>query len=93
MTIPFRWKLLGSYLLLILALGGGLYLYLDQRLDSFQVSVLQGELLTETKLAVLVAENGVRELPRDAPAIAASLGRAGSARVTIIAQDGRVVGD
>ena len=93
MTISFRWKLLGSYLLLILILGGGLYVYLERRLDSFQVSVLQGELLTEAKLAVLVAEQGVRDLTRDAPGIAASLGRAGSARVTIISQDGWVVGD
>jgi two-component system, OmpR family, phosphate regulon sensor histidine kinase PhoR len=91
--ISFRWKLLGSYLLLILLLGGGLYLYLDQRLAELQLSVLQGELLTEAKLAVLVAEGGVRELTRDAPAIAASLGRAGSARVTIIDREGRVVGD
>ena len=93
MTIPFRWKLLSSYLLLILVLGGGLYLYLEQRLNSFQVAVLQGELLTEAKLAVLVAENGVRDLQRDAPIIAASLGRAGAARVSIIVQDGRVAGD
>ena len=82
MTITFRWKLLGSYLLLILVLGGGLYLYLEQRLNSFQEAVVQGELLTEAKLAVLVAENGVRDLSRDAPGIAASLGQAGSARVT-----------
>ncbi len=93
MNIPFRWKLLGSYLLLIFLLGGGLYLYLDQRLEALQVAVLQGELLTEAKLAVLVAESGVGELIKDAPAVAVSLGRAGSARVTIIGRDGRVVGD
>ena len=93
MTIAFRWKLLGSYLLLLLVLGGGMYLYLNQRLDSFQQSVLQGELLTEAKLAVLAAESGVRDLSRDAPSIAVSLGRAGSARVTIINQEGWVVGD
>jgi two-component system phosphate regulon sensor histidine kinase PhoR len=93
MTISFRWKLLGSYLLLLLVLWGGLYLYLNQRLDSLQVALLQGELLTEAKLAVLAAENAVRDLPVDAPRIAESLGRAGSARVTIINQNGQVVGD
>ena len=93
MTVPFRWKLLGSYLLLILLLGGGLYLYLDQRMEALQRSVLQGELLTEAKLATLMAESGMRDLTRDAPAMATALGRAGSARVTIIARDGRVAGD
>ncbi len=93
MIIPFRWKLLCSYLLLILLLGGGLWLYLERRLEALQLAVLQGELLTEAKLAVLVAESGVRVMAQDAPVVAASLGRAGSARVTIIGKDGRVVGD
>lgn len=93
MIIPFRLKLLVSYLLLILVLGGGFFFYLEERLDASQVSVLKGELLTEAKLAVLTAENGLREINRDAPQIASALGRAGSARVTIIDRDGRVAGD
>ncbi len=93
MTVPFRWKLLCSYLLLILLLGGGLYFYLDHRLESLQRSVLQGELLTEAKLAALVAERGIGSMTTDAPAIATALGHAGSARVTIITKDGRVTGD
>lgn len=93
MTIPFRWKLLGSYLLLILALGGGLYLYLERRLDSFQVSVLQGELTTEARIAGLMVESTITDLHRDAPQVATQLARTGAARVTIIDKDGWVVGD
>jgi len=93
MTVPFRWKLLGSYLLLILVLGGGIFVYLEQSLDAFQVSVLRSELLTEAKLARLVTENALLDLAHDAPRIATALGRAGSARVSIIDRNGRVVGD
>ncbi len=93
MTIPFRWKLLGSYLLLVALLGGGIFFYLEERLDSSQVSLLRAELLTEAKLAVLVAENVGGGVSPDPPSLAASLGRAGSARVTIIDREGKVVGD
>ena len=93
MTVPFRWKLLGSYLLLILVLGGGILVYLERSLDAFQVSVLRSELLTEAKLARLVTENALWDLTHDAPRLATALGRAGSARVSIIDRNGRVVGD
>jgi two-component system phosphate regulon sensor histidine kinase PhoR len=93
MTISFRWQLFGSYLLLLLVLGGGLYLYLDHRLEILQLSVLQGELTTEAHLAVLMAENSITDLRRDAPRVATLLARSGAARVTIISGDGSVVGD
>ena len=93
MTIPFRMKLLCSYLLLIAALGGGFFLYLEQRLDVSQVEILRGELLTEARLTVLVAQSDVRDTVRDAPAVASALGHAGAARVSLITRDGRVVGD
>ena len=93
MTIPFRWQLLGSYLLLLLVLGGGLYVYLDHRIEDLQMSVLQGELTTEAHLAALMAENSMTDLHRDAPRVATLLARAGATRVTIISSDGWVVGD
>ena len=93
MNIPFRWQLLGSYLLLLLVLGGGLYFYLDHRIEDLQMSVLQGELTTEAHLAALMAENSITDLRRDAPQVATLLARSGAARVTIISGDGWVAGD
>lgn len=84
---------MGTYLLLVLLMGGVLYGYLSHTLDTFLLSEIRANLFSEARLARLTASEEVRSLRRDAPAAAAAIGRELQARVTIIAADGQVVGD
>jgi two-component system, OmpR family, phosphate regulon sensor histidine kinase PhoR len=93
MNSSFRWKLMGSYLLLVLVLGAGLYAYLSYWLEQSMVSGSREHLKDEARAASLMASKEIRDLPRDAPALTAALSRALRARVTVVAPDGVVVGD
>lgn len=93
MRISFRLKLMLSYLLILLVMGGSVYLYLNQALQSSIVSSLTENLLSQTRLASLMLSRNMSDLKQDAPSLAAQLGKTLSARVTIISADGTVAGD
>ncbi|HEY6838414.1 MAG TPA: ATP-binding protein [Geobacteraceae bacterium] len=92
MRVRFRWKLMLSYAVLVLLMGGTLYAYLRHTLENYFVEDIRGNLLNEARLARLLA---TREdaLGREAEAVADVIGREIKARVTIIAPDGTVLGD
>ena len=89
----FRWKLMGSYLLLVLLLGAGLYLYLSLSLENSMTRGTREHLQDEARVASLMATKEIRNLSEDAPAVTAALSKAIRARVTVIAGDGVVVAD
>ena len=93
MKTSIRWKLLGSYLLIALVMGGALYFHLLNALERQLAESVTEHLLNEGSLASLTASTGIRDLRRDAPGIATEIGRRISARVTVMAPDGTVVGD
>jgi len=91
--ISFRFKLMFSYLLILLVMGGSVYLYLNSTLQRSIVASLTEHMLSQTRLAALMLSRDVSSLQSDGPPLAAKLGEALTARVTIISADGRVVGD
>ncbi len=93
MRISFRFKLMLSYLLLLIVMGGSAYFYLNNTLQSSVISTLTDNLHSQTRLAALMLSRNLSSLEQDAPPLAISLGATLSERVTIISADGRVVGD
>lgn len=93
MRVNIRWKLMGSYLLLVLVMGGAIYGYLNHALENYLGAEIRENLLSEGRLATLMAGKEIGELRRDAPAIAATIARESRARVTIISRRGEVLGD
>jgi two-component system phosphate regulon sensor histidine kinase PhoR len=92
-NLPIRWKLLGSYLFLLLVMGGGLFLYISWRLENHLIAGVRANLHSEAGLAALMVERELLDLQRDAPRLATELGRQLKARLTLIDTDGTVVGD
>jgi two-component system phosphate regulon sensor histidine kinase PhoR len=93
MKFTIRWKLMASYLLLVLVMGGVLYAYLFHTLGKYLVDETREGLLSEARLARIAAREEIGEMRRDAPAVAAAIASATRARVTIIALTGEVLGD
>jgi two-component system phosphate regulon sensor histidine kinase PhoR len=93
MRFGIRWKLMSSYLVLVIVIAGVLYGYLNHTLEKKLIQGIAENLFNEAKLARLMAVKEVADLHKDAPAIAYDIGKDISARVTIISQDGQVVGD
>jgi two-component system phosphate regulon sensor histidine kinase PhoR len=93
MRVTFRFKLMFSYLLILLVMAGSVYLYLNSTMQNSIVSSLTDNLLSQTRLAALMLGREVDTLRHDAPPLAAKLGQTLTARVTIISADGTVVGD
>lgn len=92
MRISFRYKLMLSYLLLLLVMGGSIFVYLNRTLENSLVSTLTDNLLSQTRLAALMlSRDGSQQ--KDLQALAVKLGEDITARVTIISPDGTVVGD
>ncbi|HBA88994.1 MAG TPA: PAS domain-containing sensor histidine kinase [Geobacter sp.] len=89
----FRWKLMASYLLLVLLLGVGLYWYLSVSLESSMTVGTREHLQDEARVASLMASKEIRNLREDAPALTAAFSRAIRARVTVMSRDGEVVAD
>jgi two-component system, OmpR family, phosphate regulon sensor histidine kinase PhoR len=89
----FRWKLMASYLLLVLFLGVGLYSYLLVNLENSITSGSREHLQDEARVASLMAGKEIRDLRQDAPLLTASLAKAIRARVTVIGPDGFVAAD
>jgi len=93
MTGSFRWKLMASYLLLVLLLGTGLYGYLSLNLKDSITSGTRERLQDEARVATLMASKEIRDLKKDAPALTTSLAKATRARVSVISGTGEVVAD
>lgn len=93
MRFPIQWKLMASYLLLVLMIGGSFFFYLDHTLATHLEQEIRDNLQSEARLARLIALRDFNDLNRDAPAVAATISREIRARVTIIRGDGTVVGD
>lgn len=91
MKTTIRWKLLGSYLVLVLVMGSAFYGFLRHTLENYLVASVTENLFNEAALAALTA--GRISGHGDAPAMATEIGRRISARITFIAADGTVIGD
>lgn len=89
----FRWKLMASYLLLVLLLGAGLYGYLSHFLENSMTSATREHLRDEARIASLMASKDIGDPGRDARSLTAALSRAMRARVTVIGSDGVVAAD
>jgi two-component system phosphate regulon sensor histidine kinase PhoR len=93
MRMNIRWKLMASHLLLVVIIGGGLYLYLTHTLGNYMVAEIREGLLSEGRLARLTASREISEMRRDAPAAALAIARETRARVTFVSLQGEVLGD
>ena len=86
-----RLKLMLSYLLFIVAIAGSLYLYMDHVLETNLVEESRANLLSQAKLARLLVMSDHMKLPPQK--LAETVGSTIKERLTLIAPDGRVVGD
>ncbi|AJE03836.1 two-component system histidine kinase PnpS [Geobacter pickeringii] len=93
MRFRIQWKLMASYLVLVLFIGGVFFAYLSYTLDTHLADEIRENLSSETRLARLIALRDIGDMGRDAPRTAAAISGEIRARVTIILADGRVVGD
>ncbi|HEX9078653.1 MAG TPA: HAMP domain-containing protein, partial [Desulfuromonadaceae bacterium] len=93
MKLPFRWKLLASYLLVTLVLAGVLYGFLSRTLGKYMVEETTAGLMSEGRLARLAATREMVDMRRDAHTVAGAMARETRARVTIISRTGEVLGD
>jgi len=87
----FRLKLMLSYLLLIVAIAGSFYFYTDHVLETNLVEESRTNLLSQAKLARLLVMSDHLKLPPQQ--LAETVGSTIRERLTLIAPDGRVVGD
>jgi two-component system, OmpR family, phosphate regulon sensor histidine kinase PhoR len=89
--MKFRWKLMLSYLLLILLLSGAYYISFDRSAQSYFLDENRENLVSQARLAKLLAE---QEADAIAPQqLAEKIGAAIKARVTLIDRNGTVTGD
>lgn len=87
----FRLKLMLSYLLLIVAIAGSFYFYINHVLETNLVEESRANLLSQAKLArLLVMHDNMKQPPQK---LAETVGSAIRDRLTLIAPDGRVIGD
>ncbi len=93
MTI--RWKLFATYLAVVLVAVGTLGLYLNHEIDQHYLGTLEESLSSQaTLIRQMVAEDFVKPQGRQAlEDVARRLGRDAHLRVTLIARDGKVLGD
>lgn len=93
MRFNIQWKLMVSYLLLVLFIGGVFFAYLSHTLDRHLTAEIRQNLATETRLTQMIAHRDIARMRDDAPAVASAISQATRARVTIILADGTVAGD
>lgn len=86
----FRVKLMLSYLLLIVVIAGSFYLYTSHILQNNLVEEGRATLISQTRLVQLLVE---RETGMQPQKLAETAGAATRERVTLIAPDGKVIGD
>lgn len=93
MKFNIQWKLMASYLFLVLFIGGVFFAYLSHTLNRHLTSEIRQNLTTETRLTRMIAHRDIVRMRDDAPVVASAISRATRARVTIILADGTVAGD
>jgi two-component system phosphate regulon sensor histidine kinase PhoR len=93
MKLNIRWKLIASYLALVMVMAGVVYGYLNHSLEQNLRRDVKDNLFNEAGLVRLMAEKEISDIHRDAPSLADRAGKAIKARVTIIARNGQVTGD
>ncbi|TLM66626.1 MAG: HAMP domain-containing protein [Deltaproteobacteria bacterium] len=93
MKLSIRWKLLGSYLLLLLVMGGVLFAYLNRTLEQQLVDGVRTNLLREARLTALMVSREIRDAATDAHPVAVQIAERIHARVTFVTATGKVVGD
>jgi two-component system phosphate regulon sensor histidine kinase PhoR len=89
--MTFRWKLMLSYLLLILILSGSTYLSFDHSAQTYFLDESRENLISQTRLAKMLAEQEGDTIPPQQ--LAERIGSAIRARVTLIDRRGTVTGD
>src|SRR5450631_1384960 len=89
--MKFRWKLLLSYLLLILLLSLSYFLAFDHNVQTYFLTESRENLLSQTRLAKLLAEHEAGAVPPQQ--LAKRIASAIKARVTLIDHSGKVLGD
>lgn len=87
----FRLKLMLSYLFLIVAIAGSFYLYMGHVLETNLLEESRATLISQAKLARLLVMHDNMKLPPQK--LAETVGSAIKERLTLIAPDGRVIGD
>ncbi|MRR56953.1 MAG: HAMP domain-containing histidine kinase [Deltaproteobacteria bacterium] len=93
MKVKIQWKLMASYLTLVLLIGAILYGYLSHTLEKNLTAEVRENLLNEARLVRIMSTREVADMRRDAPALARTAGLEIKARVSIISGAGVVVGD
>ena len=93
MTLGVRGKLFAVSLALVLAVGLSSAVWLEGELRTWLEQRIEAELLQDAHTARVAVQSAGGPGPRDADALAKRLGGATGTRITLIAQDGRVVGD
>lgn len=93
MTMTLRWKLFCSYLILVAVVAAAIHLYLTPTMEHHLLEDVNNQLLNEAGMAALAIQHSGKALVRTAPELASELGKKGSSRVTLVAPDGRVIGD
>jgi len=88
--MKFRWKLMLAFLALVLTMALLLYLLFDRTLNGYAANEAREQLNQQVRLARLMIE---QERSTDTQAAAKKIGEVIKARVTILARDGRVIGD
>lgn len=88
--MKFRWKLMLSFMLLVITMAGLFYLLFDRTLNGYAADEAREQLNHQARLARLMIE---RTHSIDIQATAKAVGEVIKARVTIIGPDGRVIGD
>jgi len=86
-----RLKLMLSYLFFIIAIAGSLYLYTDHVLETNLMEESRANLLNQVRLARLLVMSDHMKLPPQK--LAEKVGSTIKERLTLIALDGRVIGD
>jgi len=89
--MKFRWKLMLSYLLLIVLLSVLYYLAFNHNAQTYYLAESRENLLSQTRLAKLLVEHEVASVPPQT--LAEKIGAAIKARVTLVDLNGKVLGD
>lgn len=88
MRFSIRWKLLSTYLLVLLVMGGTLFVYLDRTLEQQLTENLRNSLYQEAELTALFSG----ALP-PSPTVVRDIAARTASRLSIIAADGTVLAD
>lgn len=93
MTTKIQWKLMVSYLALVVLVGLVLYGYLGRSLKVHLTGETRENLVNEARLVRIMATKEIQVMERDGFSLARTSGREIKARVSILNDRGTVVGD